>query len=237
MRLTRNGKRRSERALVAIALVVSAAVIWKASFATFVATTATSSPVNSWDTGKLVLTAKDSAGGASLSGSAAFTVTDLKPGDTIADKCITVVYSGDINAGAPARIYATAVSNATAVNAHSLSTYLSLQIDEATTNASNVTCTSFVAAATPLFDTTHNQTGAPTAIVTAGSVKDFMTNRTNYGTGIVTGWTPTPATAKTYRFRVGFPGSATFPGGGSNTIDTDLMDMTATVTFTWEVQS
>ena len=236
MRLTlaRKRRRRSSPALLAIALVVSATVIWKASFASFAVTT--SNPGNAWDTGKLVLRAENGAG-ASVTGSAVFTVNDLRPGDAIADKCITVAYTGDITAGAAVRLYATGVVNATAVNAHSLSTYLSLVIDEATTNATNTTCTTFANTGAPLFDTTHNQAAAPTAIITAGSVKDFMTNRTDYTSGLVTSWTPTPTSSKSYRFRVAFPGSATFPGGGSNTIDSDLMDMTATVTFTWEVRS
>lgn len=245
MRLTRTRKRkrRSDRAVLVVALVLTAAVIWQASFAAFVATT--QNPGNAWDTGVVGMTATDGNGvNIAGAGTAVFNILNMRPGTAIADKCITVVYDGDIAAGSAVRLYATTVVNNAAVGTHTLSSFLSLKIDEAATNATDAACTTFVAAATPLFDTTHGQVAVPTAVVTEGSVMDFMTNRTAYPSGITTGWTPAVGSSKSYRFRVAFPGSATFPGAGAtngptvgNTTDTDLMSMSASVTFTWEVQS
>jgi hypothetical protein len=218
-------KRRRNRGVLAIALVLSATVVWHASFSAFVATT--SNPANSWQAGSLSLAATDGSGG-SLTGAAVFGATGWRPGDSLV-KCITVTYGGNITAGAPVRLYATGPTTSAAVNGHTLSSYLQVTVEEGT-GALNTSCGGFVSGGT-IFDSATN-IGTVSATAIAGSLNDFVTNRTNYATGIATSWTPsTGSTSQSYRFTVSFPSS------GSNSTDTDLMGMTATTAFTWEVQS
>jgi hypothetical protein len=225
-------KHRGGRIVLAIALIISATAIWRASFAAFVATTA--NPSDSWASGTLALTATDGSGG-NITGSAVFAATGWRPGDSLT-KCITVTYGGTITAGAAVHLYAANISNTAAHNGHSLSSYLSLTVKEGT-GSTDTSCTGFTPTST-LFDSSHQSGPSITGTVIAGSMMDFTTNKTNYASGLVAGWTPsTGSTSKSYSFAVSFPGSATFPGGGSNTIDTDLMAMTATTDFTWEVRS
>lgn len=221
----RGHKRRDNRFVVAIALVFSSAVIWQATYASF--SIATSNPSNSWTSGSVSLTATNGSGG-SLTGSAVFAATGWRPGDT-QSRCITVTYGGNITAGSAVRLYATGVINSAAVNGHSLSSYLQVAVTEGT-GATDTSCTGFVAGAT-LFDSATNS-GPTSATVIAGSLMDFSTNHSAWSSGAVSAWTPsTISTAKSFRFVVNFGSS------GSNTTDTDLMGMTATSAFTWEVQS
>jgi hypothetical protein len=232
MRQARSRKRRKDRLVLAVALVLGGAITWQSSYATFTATA--SSAGNSWATGSLALTATDGSG-ASLGGAAVFSSTGMRPGDSVI-KCITVTYGGTITAGAAARLYATSVTNSAAVNAHSLASYLQFTVEEGS-GATDTSCTGFAASST-LFDSSTNSGPTISASVIAGSLLDFTTNHTAYTSAITAGWTPAVASAsKSYRFTVGFPGSATFPGGGSNTIDSDLMGMTSTTTLAWEVRS
>lgn len=225
MRHSVRRKRRDNRLVVAVGLVLSAAIIWQASFAAF--TTTTSNTGNSWATGQLGLTLEDGSGGAV--GAAVFSATGWRPGDSLS-RCITVKFTGNIAAGSAVKIYGAAGTSSAAVNGHTLSSYLNLVIDEGT-GATNTSCAGF-ALGTTLFNSTTNNGPVNTATVLAGSVMDFYTNKTNHTSGIATGWTPAAANeTKTYRFTVGFPGS------GSNATDSDLMNMTAGTTFTWEVQS
>ncbi|MGI5182401.1 hypothetical protein ACQEVZ_39605 [Dactylosporangium sp. CA-152071] len=218
----------------AVALLLGAATVWQSSYAVFVAKA--DNPGNAWATGNLQLATQDGSGGP-LTGTAVFAATDLRPGPTIAPRCVTVDYSGSIAPAGAIRLYAKDGTSSPAVNAHTLSSYLSLTIEEGT-GATDVACTDFTASST-LFDTV-NRSGPTDATVIAGSLLDFTTSNSSYATARVGGWTPAaapPKTSRSYRFTVAFPGSAVFPGGGSDTIDSDLMSMTARTTFVWEVQS
>ncbi len=229
----RQGRKRPRGAiLLAIALIVTAGAIWRASYAAFSVTTV--NPSNSWSSGALALTATD-GNNTNITGTAVFGATGWRPTDTLT-KCVTVTYGGTITAGTAVRLYATAVTNTAAYNGHSLSSYLKLVIKEGT-GSTDTNCTNFVPGST-LFDSSTQSGPVTSATVIAGSLMDFTTNKVDYTSGVVTGWTPsTGSTSKSYQFVVSFPGSATFPGGGSNSIDTDLMSMTATTGFTWEVHS
>lgn len=219
-------QRRRSRGVLTVALVLSATLVWHASSSAFVATT--SNPANNWKAGTVGLTLTD-GNVTTLTGTAIFTATGLRPGNAPLVQCITVKYLGDITAGAVVRLYATNVVNDPAVNGHYLSSYLQLQVEQGS-GSTDTSCTGF-GGATTIFNSATNF-GPVSATAIAGSLMDFTTNRTDYATGIATTWTPsTVSTTKSFRFTV------TFPSSGSNSTDTDLMGMTSTTGFTWEVQS
>jgi hypothetical protein len=85
-------------AAIVIGLGASGALVWQGSEAAF--TASASNPSNSWASGTVALTN-------SQPGSALFNVTALVPGNT-ATKCITVSYTGNVNA--EIRMYATSPS-------------------------------------------------------------------------------------------------------------------------------
>jgi hypothetical protein len=214
--------RRNDRLVAAVALVVTGVVTWQASYSAFGVTTANQG--NTWTSGRLALTATDGSG-TDITASAVFDTGGLMPGSVIADRCITVVYGGSITAGSAVVVYATGPTGSPAVNGHQLSSFLSLRIDQ-WTGSTDTACGTF--------DNDHTAT----TLTSGASLTTFTTTRTNSSNGIGTGWTPAVAdTTRSYRFRVAFPGSAVFPGGGSDSVDTDLMNMTATTAFTWQVQS
>jgi hypothetical protein len=213
VRITFNRRRRNTGAVLAVALVVSATVIWKASFSAFVVTT--QNPNNAWVSGNLVLEAQNGLG-APVTAAAVLGTTGLIPGGAIADRCLTVVYSGNITAGQPVHVYSGTTTATPAKNGHSLGDYVTLQIDQGTT-AAQTDCTGF---------------GGTISNAYTGTLSDFTANRTNFLNGSVTAWTPAvAATTRSYRFRLAFPTS------GVNATDTDLMAQTVQTTMTWEVQS
>lgn len=215
VRHRRGRKRRDHRMVIALALVLCAGVIWQASYSSFAATADNSG--NTWKTGQLSLSTTATA----LFDTASNT-SGMKPGFTL-DRCLSVSYTGDIAAGGPVHLYATSPTTDTSAGLRKLSDYLSVTVDE-WNGATDAACSTFPGA-------------GYTNVVNAVSMTTFGT-KTTYATGYAGAWTPGAAAAsRTYRIRIAFPGSATFPGGGSNTVDTDLMGLNAGVTFTWEVQS
>lgn len=162
---TSSPRRRLGIAAVPLALVASAGLVYQASQAAFTASTSTG--VNNWTAGSVALT--DSS-----SGSAVFTASGLKPGDTDT-RCIKVTYSGDLSADI--RLYATNIGGT------GLGQYLDFTIDEGT--GDNANCSDFVSA-------TNLHTG---------TLKGFTDASTNFASGL-SAWAPDGSApeSKTYRF-------------------------------------
>ncbi len=110
---------------VPVALVVSAAMVWNASYSAFTATT--TNPTNNWSTGTVTLADDDS-------NTAMFTATLLKPGST-GSKCIVVTSTGSL--AATVKLYG---SGHSATN--SLDTYTDLVVEQGT-GGSFASCTGF----------------------------------------------------------------------------------------------
>lgn len=113
------------------------------------------------------------------SGSAMFTATGMKPGDTLT-KCIQVTYNGDITPATPIKLYRNAAFTGTG-----LEDYLDLVI-EIGTGGSSASCVGFT----------------PSSTLSTGSrLADFESTYTNYASALSTAWTPTGAgQARTFRF-------------------------------------
>jgi len=114
---------------VPVGLVVSAALVWQASYSAFSATT--TNPTNNWSTGSVVLSDDDT-------NQAMFNASALAPGST-ASKCIVVTYSGSLTSSV--KLYGT---GKTATN--SLDTYLDLVVEQGT-GGTFANCTGFVVTA------------------------------------------------------------------------------------------
>jgi len=137
-------------------LLVSAALVWQASYAAFSATT--SSPTNNWSTGTVVLADDDS-------NTAMFTATALKPGST-ASKCIAVTSSGSL--ASTVKLYGT---GKTATN--SLDTHLDLVVEQGTGGTFAGGCTGFTV-------------DAGAANTFTGTLAAFATAYTNFSNGFGT---------------------------------------------------
>ena len=91
--------RRSRARLVAaiatpVALLVSGALVWHSTNAAF--TAQITNNASSWTAGTVVLQGDDGSNSATAAkGSALFTATNMKPGDT-ASKCLVITYNGSI---------------------------------------------------------------------------------------------------------------------------------------------
>lgn len=161
-------------AAVAIGLVVSAAVVWQSSQASFSATT--SNGVNSWTAGKVTLT--------NNRGSAMFTSSLMTPGAQPA-QCIDVSYQGDING--TVRLYTAGLAETPDIDdAMDIADLLTMQVD---IGAAGATC------AAPA---TWTELTDPSA---RPSLKTLSTNVSDFATGLGV-WQPTASTdrARAYRF-------------------------------------
>jgi hypothetical protein len=138
---------------VPVGLIVSAALVWQASYSAFSATT--TNPTNNWATGTVALADDDS-------NTAMFNATVLKPGSTGA-KCIVVTYSGTL--AATVKLYGT---GETATN--SLDTYLDLVVEQGTGGTFAGGCAGFVV-----------DVGAPNTY--SGTLAAFAAAKTNFATG------------------------------------------------------
>jgi hypothetical protein len=164
-------------AAVLVGLLVSSAIVWRSSYATFSATSV--NPGNAWAAGNLVLT--DDDGGGAASGTAMFNASGLVPGST-GTKCITVTYNGNVSA--PVKLYAASPTG-------TLAQYLDLTV-EIGTGGSFADCTGFTPSGF-IYSTTQ-------PVASAGTLGDFNTTRTSYANGVGS-WTPTgSAQSRTYRF-------------------------------------
>ncbi len=226
MRAHRSRRRFTAGLVLAVGMVISTTVLWQASNAAFTATTA--NPGNAWNTGTVVLT--DNDGGATpMLGTAIFNTGAMKPGDVLT-KCINVIYTGTVDTVTPLRFYTTTTTDP-AVGGNTLGTYFGVQIEEGTGSTSNTACTSFSTTST-VFDSTHAQTGSPTAAIPIATMADLTQNRTTYANSFACGWTPTSAsTTKSYRFTV------TYNSSGSTAMDNLMQNKQLLTTFTWEAHS
>jgi len=155
---------------VPVGLIVSAALVWQASYSAFSATTV--NPGNSWATGTVVLSDDDA------SNTAMFTATVLKPGST-GEKCILVTSSGTL--ASTVKLYATSPSTTLALN-----TYIDVVVTQGTGATFAGGCGSFVADA-----------GAPNTFT--GTLAAFGTTYTTFANGLGT-WAPAAGTVtKAYK--------------------------------------
>lgn len=169
-------------AVVPAALLVSGVAVSQASYSAFSATTESSA--NNWAAGtvKLDSGANKAAAGPS-SGTAMFTVANLKPGSTGA-KCITVTSSGSL--ASAVKLYATE-----AKTTNKLSSSIDLVITEGTGGDS--ICAGFTPAG-EIFNGT---------LATLGSKKSFAN-------GVGT-WTPSGAAPETRTYKIVFTLNAAAP--------------------------
>jgi len=168
---------------VPVGLIVSAALVWQASYAAFSATTST--PTNNWSTGTVALSDDDS-------NSAMFTASALAPGST-ASKCIVVTSSGTL--ASTVQLYGT---GKTATN--SLDTYLDLVVVQGTGGSFAGGCTGF----TPDAGAANTFTGTLAAFATA-----YTNFSTGFGTFAPTGAsTQTKVYKITYTLNASTPSSA-----------------------------
>jgi len=123
---------RAKWAAVPVGMIVSAALIWQASYSAFTATT--SNPTNNWSTGTVVLSDDDI-------GVAMFNATLLKPGST-ASKCIVVTYSGTL--ASTVKLYGTGLTTT-----NGLSSYVDVVVEQGT-GGTFANCTGFVVDAGPV---------------------------------------------------------------------------------------
>ncbi|PZS34104.1 MAG: hypothetical protein DLM59_05305 [Pseudonocardiales bacterium] len=111
---------------IPVGLILSAALVWQASYSAFSATT--SNPTNNWATGTVALSDDDS-------NTAMFNATTLKPGST-GTKCIAVTSTGTL--AAAVKLYGTGVATTNA-----LSSYVNLTVQQGT-GGSFASCVGFV---------------------------------------------------------------------------------------------
>jgi hypothetical protein len=144
-------------------VLASGMLVWGSSNALF--NGKTMQPTNSWAAGTVSVSDDDAS-------AAMFTVSGILPGDS-GSKCITVTYTGNVNADV--RLYATLTGTG-------LGTYIDTVIDQGT-GGSFASCTSFA-----------------TEVSTSGTMATFAAARTNFATGFGT-WAPT-ANGQTRTYRV-----------------------------------
>jgi predicted ribosomally synthesized peptide with SipW-like signal peptide len=155
---------------IVLGIVLSGAVVLTASRAAFSDTTSNSN--NSFTTGTVDLIDDDSE-------SAAFTVTNMVPGQTVT-RCILVTYQGTIVNTGPVRLYSGGLTDSGTLGSH-----LNLTVEEGT-GGNFSSCTGFTASAT----------------IESATLTQFNTDHTNYTNGAGT-WDPsgTPE-SRTYRITV-----------------------------------
>ena len=158
-----------------VGLVVSAALVWQASYAAFTATTST--PTNNWSTGSVTLTDNDS-------GAALFTATNLG-GGTTGSRCITVTYGGSV-VPANVRLYGAAFTQT-----NSVATFINMQVQEVSAGYTNNA---------PNANGVGTCTATSTAALFSNTMANFSTSHSNYGNGLGT-WAPA-ATNETRHYRI-----------------------------------
>ena len=179
----RTHRSRRSPTVLAIGMVLSAGIVWQASYAAFTGTT--SNPNNTWATGTVTLT-DDDGGSSPTTGTAMFTATGMRPGDPDLVHCVRVTYAGSLTA--PVKLYATSVSG-------DLAPYLDLTVEEGT-GGTFADCSGF-ATPTTIFNSTTPPGGG-----NDGTLNFFTTSATGYASG-VGAWTPTGAgQTRTYRFTI-----------------------------------
>ena len=135
-------------------------------------------------------------------GSIMFTVTGLKPGFTDS-RCIRVSYGGSVGPG-PVRIYATAPTG-------TLGTDLLMTVEVGTVGSFAGGCGAFSATSTVFTDVPLSTIGT----------------KTTYAAGYPTGWSPTGAESRVFRFTYTL----------SKATPDDQQGASCAIPFTWETQT
>lgn len=174
---------------VLLGILLSGAVVLTASRAAF--SDATSNSGSSFTSGTVDLIDDDS-------GSAAFTVSNMIPGQTVT-RCILVTYQGTIANPGAVRLYSGGFTDSGTLGSH-----LNLTVEEGT-GGTFASCTGFT----------------PSSTIESGTLTQFNTNHTNYSNGAGV-WDPssTPA-SRTYRITVEL--SPTAPNGQQGQSVTSLV--------------
>ena len=193
---------KGQRLLLTLLIIgLVGAVAGVGTFSAFSSTT--SNDGNSFSAGTVVLSDNDS-------GSAMYTVSNAKPGDS-ATACITVTYTG--NLAANVKLYTTSTIG-------SLGSHLTLTVTQGTGAVSfGSACTNF----------TPDSSGAQ---IYSGTLSNFASTYAGYGSGLALTNASASATwsqndARVYKFQISLPGSDT-TGSGLNT---------GSHSFTWEAQN
>jgi hypothetical protein len=173
-------ERRSRGRLVAavatpVALLVSGALVWHSTYAAF--TAQITNNASSWSAGTVVLQGDDSSNSTTAAkGSAMFTATNMKPGDTNS-KCLLVTYNGTITTVSAVKLY---VKAADLTGSAPLQGQINLVIKEGT-GGTAASCASFVSSATVYTGTlsgmpaTYGASTAGTWVPTAaGQTKSYQ---------------------------------------------------------------
>ncbi|HEY8301850.1 MAG TPA: hypothetical protein VIG48_08120 [Jatrophihabitans sp.] len=183
-------------------LVASGVLVWHASYSAFSATT--TNPTDNWAAGSVALTDDDS-------GSALFTVANMKPGAT-GTKCIVVTSNASL--ASTVKLYATAGSFA---QTKTLADNISLTVTQGASTGAN--CAGFAA-----------DTGATNT--TTGSLTAFSTSFTAFSSGFGT-WAPAAGNGvqKTYQI------TYTLNNAGTQAATDAMQGGTAQIGFTWEEQT
>ena len=184
-------------AAIPIGLLASGLLVFKASYSAFSATT--TNGANSWSAGTVTISSNP--------GTAMFTASGLKPGDT-GTSCVKVTYTGSLNS--TVKLY---LKNSD-VTGTGLGTYLTFQVNEGTGN--NANCSDFAQSAND-----YNNTGMSD---TTKTLAGFNTAAYDYAHG-VSSWAATTNGTKTYEFIWQLQDNSSAQG------------LTAGATFTWEADS
>ncbi|GGL25274.1 hypothetical protein H9L10_05060 [Phycicoccus endophyticus] len=171
-----------------VALLASAGLVATASHSAFSATT--SNPTGNWAAGTVELTDDDA-------GTAAFDVSNMKPGDA-GSKCIAVTSTGSLPSAV--RLYGTSYETT-----KDLADELALDVTQGT-GGSFGSCDGFTPASSG-------------ATVYSGSVADFGSSHTGYSTGVGT-WSPAGGEqSRVYKFDLAFdPDAPNSVQGGTASI-------------------
>ena len=172
---------------VVFGILASGAVVLTASRAAFSATTPNSD--NTLSAGTVDLTDDDS-------GSAAFTITNMVPGDSVT-RCILVTYQGSIPNPGPVRLYSGGFTDSGTLGSH-----LNVTVEEGA-GGDFSDCAGF----------------APSATIELATLTQFNIDHTNHSNGAGT-WNPssTPE-SRTYRITVQLSSSAPNAQQGQSVTD------------------
>ena len=186
---------------VPLGLVACGGMVWQASYAAF--TAQTSNAANSWSTGTVNLWSN-------ATGQAMFSATNLKPG-TPDKRCIGVTSDGTLPT--EVRLFG-AVTGDTTLAQH---LHLTIQVGQVPGGTAFPSCTGFTAS-----------TDLATSTVFTGTLAEFGTQRSSWGSSTAGSWTaPGAPTLRTYQVEYYVMDSA----------PREVQNTTVGVAFTWEARS
>jgi hypothetical protein len=172
-------RRRALRSVApAAGLLLAGLLVWQGSNAAFTATT--TSPGNTWTAGSVALENNAIDGVYRQVGQAAFSLTNIKPGDTLS-RCITVRSQGTVPANG--RFYVSSVSGVAGPGGGSLPTQIRLTVE--TGSSAPADCTGFTAASTvvnnvALPSVVSSYAAASNSWVLSGTAGETQTYRVTY---------------------------------------------------------